>query len=52
MTKKFRASVIVVYSPVEPTATDTNDSDEFYLQLQERINRVPGINFTYSYRSE
>ena len=42
MTKKFRVSVIVVYAPVEPTDGDTSDSDEFYLQLQEQIDRVPG----------
>ena len=44
MTKKFRVSVIVVYTPVEPTDGDTSDSDEFYLQLQEQIDRVPGRN--------
>ena len=45
MTKKFRVSVIVVYTPVEPTDGDTSDSDEFYLQLQERTDRVPGRVF-------
>ena len=44
MTKEFRLSVIVVYAPVEPTDGNTNDSDEFYLQLQEQIERVPGRN--------
>ena len=34
MTKKFRASLMVVYAPVELTGGDTSDSDEFYLQLQ------------------
>ncbi|XP_065557833.1 craniofacial development protein 2-like [Artemia franciscana] len=40
-TKKFRLSVIVVYAPVELTDGVTSDS-EFYLQLQEQIDRVPG----------
>ena len=40
MTKKFRLSVIVVYAPVEPTDGDSSDSDEFYLQLQEQVDRV------------
>ena len=44
MTRKFRVSVIVVYAPVEPTDGDTSDSDEFYLQLQEQIDKVPGRN--------
>ena len=44
MTKKCRKSVIVVYAPVEPTDGDTSDSDEFYLQLQEQIDRVPCRN--------
>ena len=44
MTKKFRVSVIVVYAPVEPTDGDTSVSDEFYLQLQEQIDIVPGRN--------
>ena len=47
MTKKFRVSVIVVYAPVEPTDGDTSDSDEFYLQLQEQIDRVPGRNMVF-----
>ena len=38
MTKKFRVSVIVVYTPVEPTDGDTIDSDKFYLQLQEQLD--------------
>ena len=42
MTKKFRVSAIVVYAPVKPTDGVTSDSDEFYLQLQEQIDRVPG----------
>ena len=42
MTKKFRVSIIVVYAPVEPTDGNTSDSDEFYLQVQEQIDRVPG----------
>ena len=44
MTKKLKVSVIVVYVPVEPTGGDTSDSDEFYLRLQEQIDRVPGRN--------
>ena len=47
MTKKFRISVIVVYSPAEPTDGNTSDSDEFYLQLQEQIDRVPGRNIVF-----
>ncbi|XP_065565921.1 craniofacial development protein 2-like [Artemia franciscana] len=47
MTKKFRVSVIVVYAPVEPSDGDTSDSDEFYLQLQEQIDGVPGINIVF-----
>ena len=47
MTKKFRVSVIAVYAPVEPTDGDTSDSDEFYLQLQEQIDRVPGRNMVF-----
>ena len=44
ITKKFKVAVIAVYAPVEPTDGDTSDSDEFYLQLQEQIDRVPGRN--------
>ena len=47
MTKKFRVSVIVAYAPVELTDRDNSDSDEFYLQLQEQIERVPGINMVF-----
>ena len=47
MTRKFRVSVIVVYAPVEPTDRDTSDSDEFYLQLQEEIDRVLGTNMMF-----
>ena len=47
MTKKFRVSVIVVYAPVEPTDGDTSDSDEFYLQLQDQIDRIPGRNTVF-----
>ena len=47
MTKKLRVSVIVVYAPIEPTDGDTSDSDEFYLQLQEQIDRVPGRNIVF-----
>ena len=43
----FRVSVIVVYAPVEPTDGYTSDSDEFYLQLQEQIDRVPGRNMVF-----
>ena len=42
MTKICRVLVIVVYSLVEPTGEDINDSDEFYLQLQEQLDRVLG----------
>ena len=47
MTKKFRVSVIVVYAPVEPTDRDASDTDEFCLQLQERIDRIPGRNMVF-----
>ena len=50
MTKKFRVSVIVVYAPVEPTDGDNSDSDEFCLQLQEQIDRVPGGNMVFLLR--
>ena len=50
MTNKFRVSVIVVYAPVEPTDGETSDSDEFYLQLQEQIDRVPGRNMVFLLR--
>ena len=29
MTKKFRVSAIIVYTPVEPTDRDTSDSEEY-----------------------
>ena len=47
ITKKFRASAIVVYAPVEPTDGYISDSDEFYLQLQEQIDRVQGRNTVF-----
>jgi hypothetical protein len=47
MTKKFRVLVIVVYAPVEPTDGDSSDSDEFYLQLQKQIDRVPSRNIVF-----
>ena len=47
MTKKFRVSVIEVYCPVEPTDGDTSDSDEFYLHLQKKIDRVQGRNMVF-----
>ena len=34
-------------NPVEPTDGDTSDSDEFYLQLQEQIDRVSGRNMVF-----
>ena len=40
MTKK-------VYDPVEPSDGDTSDSDKFYLQFQEQIDRVPGRNMVF-----
>ena len=40
MTKMFRA-------PVELTDGDTSDSDEFYLQLQEPIDRVVGRHMMF-----
>ncbi|XP_065579614.1 uncharacterized protein LOC136039643 [Artemia franciscana] len=46
-TKKFRVSVIVVYAPLEPTDGEKSDSDEFYLQLQEEIDRAPGRNMVF-----
>ena len=42
MTKKFRLSFIVIHAPVESTDRGTSDSDEFYLQVQEQTDRVPG----------
>ena len=50
MTKKIRVSVIVVYTPVDPTDAYTRDSDEFYLQSQEQIDRVPGRNMVFLLR--
>ena len=50
ITNKFRLSVIVVYAPVEPTDGDTSDSDEFYLQLREQTDRVPGRNMVFLLR--
>ena len=47
ITKKFRVSVMVVYAPVERTNGDNSDSDEFYLQLQEQIDRFPGRNMVF-----
>ena len=47
MTKKFRVSVIVIYAPLELTDGDISDSDEFYLQLQEQIDWVPGRNMVF-----
>ena len=47
MTYKFRVSVTVVCVPVQPTDRDTSDSDEFYLQLREQIDRVPGRNMVF-----
>ena len=47
MTKKFKVSVIVVYALVEPTDGDTCDTDEFYLILQEQIDRVQGRNMVF-----
>ena len=47
MTKTFRVSVIVVYPTVEPTDRDTSASDEFYLQLQEQMDRVSGRNMMF-----
>ena len=47
ITKKFRVSVIVAYHPVELTDGDTSDLDEFYLQIQEQIDRVPGRNMVF-----
>ena len=47
MTKKLRVSVIVVYAPVEPSDGDISELDEFYLLLQEQIDRVPGRNMVF-----
>ena len=46
-TKKLRVSVVAVYIPVEPTDGDTSDSDKFYLQLQEEIDRITGRNIIF-----
>ena len=42
MTKKVRVSDIVVYAQAELTDRDTINSEEFYLQIQEQKDRVPG----------
>ena len=47
MTTKLRVSAIVAYSPVEPTDRDTNNSDEFYLQLQEQIDWASYRNMVF-----
>ena len=47
MTKKCRVSVIVVYTPVNPTNGDSRDSCEFYLQLQEQKDRVQGRKMVF-----
>ena len=47
MTKKFSLSVIIVYAPVKSTNGHNSDSDEFCLQLQEQIDRVPGRNIAF-----
>ena len=47
MTKKSKVSDIVVYAHVKPTDGDSSDSDEFYLQLQEQIDRIPGRNMIH-----
>lgn len=44
-TKKVKVSVIVVYAPNEPLDSITNnESDEFYLELQQVIDRIPKRN--------
>ena len=47
MTKIFKILVIIVYVPIGPTDGDTSDSEEFYLQLQEQTDRVPGRNVMF-----
>ena len=34
-------------APVEQTHGDTTESDEFYLQLQEQMDRVLGRNIMF-----
>ena len=46
-TKKLRVLVIVVYVPTELTGGNSSESDEFYLQLQEQIDRVPDGNMVF-----
>ena len=47
MNKKCNVSVTVVYTPAEPTDRDSSDSGEFFIQLQEQIDRVPGGNMVF-----
>ena len=47
ITKEFKVSVIVVYAPVKPTNRDISDSDKFYLELQEHIDRIPRRNIAF-----
>ena len=45
LTKRFRG--LIAYAPLGPTDGSTSGSDEFYLQLQEEIDRVPGRNMVF-----
>ena len=47
MIGKCKVSVRVVCAPAKTTDGDSRDSDEFYLQLQEQIDRVPGRNMAF-----
>ena len=51
MTKKIGVSVIVLYAPVEPIERDTSESDDFYLLLQEQVDRVPGRKMAFLMRN-
>ena len=44
MTRKYGFSVIVLYSPVEPTGGSSIDSDRFYLGqlLHEQMDKILG----------
>jgi len=46
-TQMSSVSVTVLYAPVELTDGISSDSDEFYLQLQEQFEGVPGRNTLY-----
>ena len=42
MTQNCKVSFIVVYAPAEPSDGDGSDLDEFYMQLLEQRDKIPG----------